>query len=244
MKDLKRAFAEAELLAVDATERAKGGSLYVSEVWKSDSYREHCFDPWVIARVLSRAHDVAAVSLKRSGFEMWFPAGRRFRLMPKRHLTRTRRNSRRVVLREELERPYGDYVFVRRLFGDQSLWRLFELNGVLGVCAFGEKIATVPDFEIEMLRLYEYDGRFDRCDFGISAKQFQLAEIVRTRAALQRSKSDAEAFKILDANGEAVHFIEQFGRITRVVTATGSVEPPTLSDPCTEKTHATGSAKL
>src|SRR5205085_710285 len=89
MNNLKAAFEAAELLANEATERSKGELLRIeAAVPPTDEFRQHCFDPWVIGRVLPRAHQTAALWLKRAGFEAWFPAGRHFSMMPKRNVCR------------------------------------------------------------------------------------------------------------------------------------------------------------
>ena len=44
----------------------------------------------------------------------------------------------------------------------------------------------VHDYEVEILRLAEFDGAYDRCEAQISAKQLALAHIRPTEAAQER----------------------------------------------------------
>lgn len=189
-----------------------------------DGAELNCFDPWWIARAKTNANRLARESLEREGFEVWYPQGRMLTAMPNWRLSPKRRNQKsRPVLREDVRLPYGDYIFIRRLFGCYSLLRLFDLNGVGGICMFGETFAKVEDFEIEMLRLAEYDGRFDKCDAVISAKQLQLAEIRKTKAAEDRGIMEPITHTILDPTQQTILFVEAFGRITRTVRGIGDL---------------------
>jgi len=183
----------------------------------------HCFDPWWIGRVKSRAHRVARDALKREGFEVWYPQGRLLTLMPHRFIGPKKRNRKQIVLREGVREPYGDYIFLRRLFGSFSVLRLFEVSGCYGICLIGEQPATIEDFEVEMLRLAEFDGKFDRCEAHITAKQLRLADIRQTDAAKERAASEPITHAILDTTQQTLLFVEAFGRITRVVAGIGDL---------------------
>ena len=50
-------------------------------------------------------------------------------MMPHRFISPKKRNRKQIVLREGVREPYGDYIFLRRLFGSFSLLRVFEIRG-------------------------------------------------------------------------------------------------------------------
>jgi hypothetical protein len=183
----------------------------------------HSFDPWWVARVKSNAHRVARDALKREGFEVWYPQGRLLTMMPHRFIGPKKRNRKQLVLREGVREPYGDYIFLRRLFGSFSVLRLFQVSGCYGICLTGEQPATIEDFEVEVLRLAEFDGTFDRCEANITAKQLSRADIRQTDAAKERAVSEPITHAILDTSRQTLLFVEAFGRITRVVAGIGDL---------------------
>ena len=227
LKDLKQTLSPeviAALANIDGRRHQRSNGAVI------DRAELHCFDPWWIARCKPKSHHCAKEALTREGFEVWFPQGRLLSKMPDRYVGPKRRKQKQLVLREEVRTPYGDYLFLRRLFGSFSLMRLFDLNGLYGICLTGETPATLNDYEIEMLRLAEYDGKFDRCDQSITAKQLRLAEIRKTKAASDRGITDAITHTILDTTRQTLLFVEVFGRITRVVAGAGDLPP---SEPLT-----------
>lgn len=185
----------------------------------------NCFDPWWIARVKPGSHRLGRVNLMREGFEVWYPQGRLLTLMPHRFIGPKKRQRKQCVLREHVREPYGDYIFLRRLFGSFSFMRLFDLDGLYGICMTGDRPARIEDYEIELLRLAEFDGKFDKCQPLITAKQLRLAEIRPTKAAQDRGLSHPVTHTILDSNRQTLVFVEAFGRITRVVAGTGDLPP-------------------
>ena len=187
----------------------------------------HCFDPWLIAKAEPNREQAAYKSLRREGFEAWFPAGRRLKQLPQRFISSKNRHKKRHVVLEELRLPYAGYVFFRRLTQASrtlELGRLYELDGVLGVCMFGEHLAIAEDYEIQMLRFKEDIGAFDEWDIDLNAKAFALSEVRRTDAAKERWEKPPVLLGTLDTNqGRGLHLVEAFGRITRVVAATGDL---------------------
>lgn len=190
----------------------------------------HCFDPWIIVRSEPNREHAAYCSLRREGFECWYPAGRRLKQMPQRFLPSKTRHKKRHIVLEELRLPYPGYLFIRRMTPASQasiIWRLFELDGVLGVCTFGEHLAIAEDYEIQMLRFKEDLGRFDQWDLNINAKEFGLAEIRRSEAAKERWDKPPKLLGTLDSNqGGSLHLVEAFGRITRVIAASGDLHIP------------------
>jgi hypothetical protein len=186
-----------------------------------------CFDPWLIVRSETNREHAAWQSLRREGCEAWFPAGRKLRIMPKRFLPSKTRNKKRHIISEELRLPYPGYVFFRRLTPNSlklNLLRLYELDGVAGVCMFGEHMALAENHEIQMLRFNEDLGRFDQWDLNLTAKEFGLAEIRRSEAAKERWDKPPQLLGALDTNqGPRLYLVEAFGRITRIVAAAGDI---------------------
>jgi hypothetical protein len=190
----------------------------------------HCFDPWMIVRSEPNREQAAWCSLRREGFEAWYPAGRKLKAMPQRFLPSKNRHKKRHVVLEDLRLPYPGYLFVRRMTSQSQAfveWRLYELDGVLGTCMFGERIALAEDHEVQMLRFHEDLGSYDVWDITMSAKEFGLADIRRSDAAIERWEKPPKLLGTLDTNrGGSLHLVEAFGRITRVIAATGDISIP------------------
>jgi hypothetical protein len=186
-----------------------------------------CFDPWLIARSDVNREHAAWQSLRREGCEAWYPAGRRLRQMPQRFLPSKTRHKRRHVVLEELRLPYPGYVFFRRLTQSSmklNLMRLYELDGVTGVCMFGEHLAQAENHEIQMLRFKEDVGAFDEWDLDLTSKQFALSDVRRSEAAKERWDKPPQVLGALDTNhGPRLYLVEAFGRITRIIAATGDL---------------------
>lgn len=189
-----------------------------------------CFDPWLIAKAEPNREHAAYKSLRREGFEAWFPAGRKIKSLGQRFISSKNRHKKRHVVIEDLRLPYAGYVFFRRLTQHSQaheLGRLYELDGVLGVCMFGETLAIAEDYEIQMLRFKEDIGAFDVWDVTMNAKEFGLADIRRTDAAKERWEKPPQVLGTLDSNrGGSLYLVEAFGRITRVVAAIGAIPLP------------------
>lgn len=189
-----------------------------------------CFDPWLIAKAEPNREHAAYKSLRREGFEAWFPAGRRLKALPQRFISSKNRHKKRHVVIEDLRLPYAGYVFFRRLTRHSmahELGRLYEIDGVLGACMFGETMAFAENHEIQMLRFKEDIGAFDVWDVSLTAKEFGLADIRRTEAAKERWEKPPQVLGTLDSNrGRSLYLVEAFGRITRVVAATGDLPLP------------------
>lgn len=194
----------------------------VKSIGEADQVR--CFDPWIIARSEPNREVKARESLMRDGFECWYPAGRKITQKPQRMISSKTRHKKRHVMVEGLAMPYPGYLFVRRLTSHRSLWRLWELTGVLGVCAFGEYFATIEDYRIEMMRIHEDAGDYDRWEVkkGLTPRDWALAQFEQTEAAKERWSGKPRVLGRVDSNHrQSLHLVEEFGRITRIVTANG-----------------------
>lgn len=232
MGNLEAAFAEAELLAQRATERARNAPLGLSASGLGIERVDEdgtvpCFDPWLIVKSEPNRERAARRSLMREGFECWYPAGRKLKALPRRFISSKTRHKKRHIVIEDLRLPYPGYMFLRRL-SERShravLGRLWELDGVLGVCMFGEQIAIAEHYEIQMMRFKEDIGSYDEWSINLNAKEFKLAEIRRTEAVKERWEKPPKVIGSLDTNRHgSLHLVEAFGRITRVISATGDL---------------------
>jgi hypothetical protein len=215
-------------MAYDAPRGLAPASVSIGSV--EEDRTVHCFDPWIIVRSEPNREHAAHCSLRREGFECWYPAGRRLKQLPQRFISSKTRHKKRHVVLEELRLPYPGYLFIRRMTqASQSaiMWRLYELDGVLGVCTFGEHLAIAEDYEIQMLRFKEDLGTFDLWDLSINAKEFGLAEVRRSEAAKERWDKPPKLLGTLDSNRSgSLHLVEAFGRITRVIAASGDLHIP------------------
>lgn len=209
--------------AYDAPRGLIASNLPVTRMSEDDTMP--CFDPWLIAKAEPNREHAAYKSLRREGFEAWFPAGRKIKTLGQRFISSKNRHKKRHVVVEDLRLPYAGYLFFRRLTQHSQgheLGRLYELDGVLGVCMFGETLAIAEDYEIQMLRFKEDIGAFDIWDVTMNAKEFVLADIRRTEAAKERWEKPPQLLGTLDTNrGGSLYLVEAFGRITRVVAAAG-----------------------
>lgn len=206
-----------------------------------------CFDPWVIALAEPNREHAAYASLRREGCEAWYPAGRKIRLLPRR-LQSSNTRGKKIIVVEELRVPYPGYVFFRDLTPNSrklNLMRLYELDGIIGICMFGEHLAFAEHHEIQMLRFKEDLGQFDEWALDLTAKQFKLAEVRRSEAAKERWEKPPQLLGTLDTNhGPRLYLVEAFGRITRVVAAAGDLKPALYALSADPIRGATQSAKL
>src|SRR5579872_4658262 len=192
--------AAARRQAYDAPKGLETSHSSIAEIDEGDTVP--CFDPWLIASSEPNREYAAYMSLRREGCEAWYPAGRKIGKMPGRFLPSKTRN-KKLVLLEDLRLPYPGYVFFRRLTPNSmklNLMRLFELDGLIGLCMFGEQLALAENHEIQMLRFKEDIGQFDQWDVTITAKQFKLAEIRRSGPAKERWEKPAQLLGSLDTN--------------------------------------------
>ncbi len=238
MPDIATAFTQAQLVSAQrsletAQRRGKMApfGLGVSTLDAraiGDREQLHCYDQWLIVKAEPNRERRAHASLMREGFECWYPAGRRVTRVPQRFISSKTRHKKRHLLQEDVRTPYPGYLFVRRLSSLMPLGDLWQLNGVLGVCAFGEQFATIEDFRIELMRIYEDSGFYDQWFVsGLTDSEYRRAEVRQTEAAKERWSSKPRTLGRLDTNRRGgIHLVEEFGRITRVVAQHGDLPVP------------------
>ncbi len=168
-------------------------------------YELHSLDPWWIVRSKPNLEDHARGALEREGHEVYYPKAKHLTVdaVPLRFLTGSKRNARPKPKLLEVVRPaWRGYLFVRRILGAYDPGRFWELQGVMGLCLFGEVPATVSDHEIEGIRRREARGEFDIADG-------------RALSIVGR----------LDKGDHTVLFRETVGRITRVIVSNQDTIP-------------------
>jgi transcription antitermination factor NusG len=188
--------------------------------------RLHNFSPWNIVRSQPNQEAKAKESLLRAGFESYF--GERQEVVrvsiPASKISSKTRYRRRSETRDVVRTypVYPGYLFVRRLYGGSDLWQSFELPGIIGLCCFGERPATVEDYTVELLRLSEARGKFDHHTASTDQRHIKIALRERANPPLLVDKSPRN-IQALDGHGKSLQFIEELGRITRIIQSPDDV---------------------
>lgn len=212
------------LMAADATERA------LQSMVPSDKLELHPIGPWLLVRTAPRMEKTARLWLLRVGIEAWYAKGRRVSLTPLRRLpSKTRHKRVRQVIAKEFP-AFPGYVLARPVFGLNYGRQICELPGVIGACCFGNTVAKVQDYEVEVLRRYENIGIFDI--FATSeaehtyAQQSERAYKLAGGAKAVWAGQGKRMYRTCES-GEIVTFKQNLGRIDRVI----SLQEATLADP-------------
>ncbi len=182
-------------------------------------YELHSQEPWMIVRSKPNREEQAKDALEREGHEVYYPRAKHLTVdaIPLRMLTGSKRNSRPQPKLIEVIRPaWRGYLFVRRLLGAYDPGRFWELQGVLGLCLFGEDPATLDDYEVEGIRIREARGEFDIAD----ARALRLYH----RQGVDRPSLPRIVGR-LDKGDHIVLFRETVGRITRVIVSNQDMIP-------------------
>jgi hypothetical protein len=181
--------------------------------------REHdglvvnCLDPWLIAYSQPRAQRVAKRALEHQGFECWYPLRKVVTTRPLRTLSSKTRHRRRRELVEKIEPVFGPYLFIRPLRADSDCGRIREFNGCGGMCHFGGRVAVLNDYEIELIRLAEANGKFNIYHETVRGPYRVSLDID------PRSQWDGKTRLIgrLDTASESVEFIDVLDRVIRKI---------------------------
>jgi hypothetical protein len=195
-----------------------------------NAQRLQCLADWLIVRVVSGSERRAKAALERAGHEVFYPVGRSIKRVPLRYVTIKKRRAKHRILQVDVRNPYPGYVFCRPLGGETWSKRQLkgwaagafgDLEGVIGVCMFGDDLALISDWRVELLRIAQDCGDYDRFDPVITLHEFSLAELRYTKAAEKHWSAKPRLVARLDSNRSTIHYVEEFGRITRVVAAAG-----------------------
>lgn len=203
--------------------------------------RLHSFERWHIVRAKPNAEATAKAALMREGFEVYY--GERQKVItvpvPAQKISSKTRYRRRSEVREIVRTlpVYPGYLFVRRMFGGFDLGQAFNLPGIIGLCCFGEIPATVEDYTIETLRLNEARGRFDTR--SVSTEQRHIRIALRERANLSpQIEIEPRTINHVDKAGNIFLYIEELGRITRIITSPDVLETGWPQTGCHAKCEA------
>lgn len=186
---------------------------------------EHSIAPWILLRCVGGMEKSGTEWLERNGFEAWYPKGKIIKTVPLRHLpskTRHKRANQQVVERERS--AYPGYILTRWMFGEFDLNRVYELPGIIGVCCFGDQVATVPDYEVEIVRVQEARGEFDQFA-NTQAERIYFYHLAKdATAAENRYTGSARTLGRACESSALVTFRKTLDRVTRVISAPAATE--------------------
>jgi hypothetical protein len=173
---------------------------------------------WFLARYRPALERSALDNLARARFEAWFPTILDVRPAPLRLISPKRRHlSHRFV--QYVRRPrFLGYILIRPLDGcRQDLNRLFELTGLGGIVAIGGVLARFEDWEVELMRLAEERGEFDR----------QIPHAGRYRISVGGEKpypwiDQGRKLLNLDETSRKTLSVDALGRIASIVAQDGT----------------------
>jgi transcription antitermination factor NusG len=193
-------------------------------ILQPESLRLHSFDRWYIARAKPNMEKAAKEGLERRGFEAYYASWRQVvevRVPLNRISSKTRHRRRTETRRIDQVRPiYPGYIFVRKLWAGFDVQSCYEWPGMLGLCMFSDGPAMIDDWKIEIMRVDEAAGRFDKCRWSIDPKDIRRGAHAASKAE-ETDKCEARELKRLDEPTRTIHFVEEFGRITRIITNSG-----------------------
>jgi hypothetical protein len=115
---------------------------------------------------------------------------------------------------------YPGYIFVRQLWGEFDIHNCYDWPGMLGLCMFSDGPAMIEDYKIELMRIEETAGAHDNCRWSTEPKHIRKAARTKPKAE-EKGKDGPREIKRLDEPRRTVLFVEEFGRITRIITDSG-----------------------
>lgn len=187
-----------------------------------ESLRLHSFDRWYIARAKPNAEKTAKEGLERRGFEAYYASWRQVvevRVPLNRISSKTRHRRRTETRRIDQVRPiYPGYIFVRKLWNGFDIQSCYEWPGMLGLCMFSDGPALIDDYWIEVMRRDEAAGQFDKYRWSVNSKDVRRGAQARPKPE-ETGKIEARELKRIDEPSRTIQFIEEFGRITRIITS-------------------------
>lgn len=186
---------------------------------------EVCLDPWQIAFSRPQLQKAAKRSFERIGYECWYPVRKVVTTKPLASMSSKNRHKRRHETVERFETVIGCYLLIRKIKDVTFTEDLYELPGIGGLCHFGESVATVADFEVELLRLAEADGRFNEYHASVNNIDRLSIDIDPRRGYEMKTYdcTERDLGRGVDRYGESVYFQEKLGRVLRYIQ---SAQPP------------------
>jgi len=174
---------------------------------------EYCHDPWWIVRVKTNSYKTAENSLKREGFECYSPTFKVLTSVPLRFVPPKKRHQATLYRREIRRRQFDGYIFVRRMFGNFDLNRMFDLDGCGAIIRAAGTIGLVLDYDIELMRLVEMDGTMDQ----VTVETFRGYKVTRLNDD-QQWEGSSKIIGRLDDSQRTVLFVERMGRIAQLIS--------------------------
>jgi len=180
-----------------------------------------CLDAWLLVYSHPHAQHIARASLEREGFEVFYPLRKVVMRRPSASLPSKTRHRRRFEIIERIEPVLGCYLMLRRLCGVFDLGRLRELHGVGGLCHIGKTVATIRDYEVELLRLAEAHGRFNIYHASVPGT-YRVAIEIDPRVADSKTERGnwhgvTRTTGRLDGTIRTMIFREELGRVIRLI---------------------------
>lgn len=172
-------------------------------------------DPWWIMRVVRGMYKTAEKTLMRAGFECYSPTYKVIGPMPLRLIPPKKRGNAGLYKREVRKRRYDGYLFIRRLFGHYDLNRLFDLDGCGSIITNASSTALVYDYEIEVMRLAEFDGTLDEVQVE-TYRGYKVSRLAKDGGGAWTGRS--KIVGRLDDSSKTVLFVERMGRIARIIS--------------------------
>lgn len=189
-----------------------------------ESLRLHSFERWHIARAKPNGEKIAKDALERRGFEAYYASWRQVvevRVPLNRISSKTRHRRRTETRRIDHVRPiYPGYIFVRQMWVGFDLSNCYEWPGLMGLCMFADGPAMIEDYKIELLRRDEVAGDNDTCRWSTDPKDIRKGAQQKPKVE-EKGKTEPRTIKRIDEPKRTILFVEEFGRIMRIITDSG-----------------------
>ena len=181
----------------------------------------YSLDPWLLARYLPQLEKTALNSLNREGLIGWYPTYKDVRPTPLSRIPPKKRDQADKYMDEVRKALFPGYILIKRIFGCFDINRLFDLEGCGSIVTVGGCVAHIPDFDVEIMRLAEAYGSFDRFSARGSTKPYRLT---RLPEGMDRRWTDqADRLVRLDESGRTSLFVDASGRIARYIASADPV---------------------
>ena len=181
----------------------------------------NCLDRWLIAYSRGRSEHIAQHSLGHAHWECFYPLRKVVTMKPARSLPSKTRHRRRFEVVEKIEPVLGGYLFIRPLRRDCDISHLYELQGVGGICRLGDRIATLQDWEVELMRLAEADGKFNIYHQAVPGT-YLVSMHIDPRPDFEKKQYEGKSRLScrLDESEKTVQFRDELGRVLRFIHST------------------------
>lgn len=180
-----------------------------------EPFEDYAKDSWWIMRVPHGAYKTAEASLLRVGIESYAPTYKLLSQMPLRMVPPKKRGNAALYKREVRKRLFEGYLFVRRMLGSYDINRLFDLDGCGGLVTNASSTALVYDYEIELMRLAESDGRFDQVRVE-THRGYKVARLPEDGS--DQWVGESKIVGRIDSSDKTILLVKRMGRIARLIS--------------------------